>query len=252
MGENLFLTTNILYNEFHIYYKWLRNAEFLQMFKDAILTTKNNNPGNNASIDAAADVVAAHFPEMDKAFAKTTKSQFAEKLEEADALRDDVMVGFRYLILGNSYDAEAPIKEAAKRIFIEIDHYGTVPSLSYEAETAAIDSIVKNMTTIAAHAADITLLGLNKWVTNLKTTNDDFKKVYDSRNKEEAADTVQALGVLRKKAAIDFKALLTKIEANENLNNGVYTNLINQLNAVMKDYALKIDLRKKEKKEKPQ
>ncbi|HKK82155.1 MAG TPA: DUF6261 family protein, partial [Prolixibacteraceae bacterium] len=117
------------------------------------------------NIDAAWAVFVPAYNKEDGTLNVIRKNPLTADISTADDWRDALGTGLMYMVKGATYHYTPAKREAAKRVLVVIENYGDINRKSYDEQTAAINSMVKDLQT--GYAGDIATLGLEKWVTEL-------------------------------------------------------------------------------------
>lgn len=171
------------------------------------------------------------------------KSAKTGKVGDADHRRDSTFSGFKFLVEGNTHHFVAKKREAAERLKIVLDSFGKINRKTYQAETAAIDTFVDVL--LSDYLADLDLLKLTEWVTELKANNEAFKAISDERYTDDAAKTELKMKAVRKDVDIAYRNMTNLIDALVLVNGAeTYTPFIKELNQRIEKYNLIIAQRK--------
>ncbi len=115
------------------------------------------------NIEAAWAVFLPLFDKESEVLDVIRKSVFTDDITEADRKRDGLNSGFRNMVKGALNHFDPAKKAAAERLKVVLDNYGNINRKSYDEETAAIDSLLGDLT--GEFAADVAILGLEDWPT---------------------------------------------------------------------------------------
>lgn len=171
------------------------------------------------------------------------KSDKTAKLSDADRDRDGISTGFRCVVEGYTYHFADKKREAAERLEIVHDSFGNINRKGYAAQTAAIDKMVDVL--LSDYSADLALLKLTEWVTELKANNEAFKAISDERYADDAAKTQLKMKDVRKEVDTAYRNITDLINALVLVNGAEnYTPFINELNQRIEKYNLIIAQRK--------
>ncbi len=140
-----------------------------------------------------------------------SKSLYTEKLEKIDSARDSIVRGLSIVIEGYSYHLREEIIHAVQRLKILIDTYGNIPLKSYEKETAAISKLVKELR--GEYAGDAELIGLNDWIDDLDSYNQQFQRLTKERNVESMQRTDYRMQTVRKELDPIYYTITENINA---------------------------------------
>jgi hypothetical protein len=102
------------------------------------------------------------------------KSEYTKKKEETDRRRNNVYVGILSIVRANLKNFNPVVRDQAQHLFNLLDNYGNLTRSGYDAQTAAIDSILARLGSSDYQMA-VTALGLAAWVQELGALNSLFK-----------------------------------------------------------------------------
>lgn len=212
-----------------------RNAEFLEFISSTIQLV---NRSGVTALNAAKVSLENEYKELEASFKVEQGSKLTATVQELDARRDDAIVGFRTLAKAYTYHYEADRKAAAFALLKTIDKYsGNIARLNYQAETAALKSLIGDFTNDADLMLAIDKLGLNEWMSELNNANLDFNAKYLDRVEDTADRQTVAVSEKRPAAMEAYQNLVKHIEANSVLNpSSALMDLINWLNELITSY----------------
>jgi len=187
-----------------------------------------------------------------KGLAQVRKNEETQKIDLADADRDKSTVAFgRGLKLYAVSDDPAEV-EASRGLSILFDSFKNLATLSYEAETIAIDKLVSELTS-PAYSSKVSLLQMDRYVTRLQNTNNNFKTLFGGRMVTTATTESYDLKVIRAETITKYGEFTTYVLAMAKaLEAPLFIQTLNLLNTARKYYADLLARRvtpKKEKKE---
>ena len=139
------------------------------------------------------------------------KSAITAQMTEADEQRDEAARGLVLLIEANCFHFTPAIKEAASRLKVVTDTYGNIATKTYDAETAAINSLIAEFN--ATNAADVAALNLAQWLGELQNRNNAFASLMAVRYTETAGKTPLRMADARKQAEQANRKIVQRIEA---------------------------------------
>jgi hypothetical protein len=140
------------------------------------------------------------------------RSEFTEKKVKADHRRDGVCVGLTGLVRVNLRHFDPPVQDAAVHVDNLLSGYGHVTEMGYDAETAAIDSIVARLRS-ADYEPAAQLLGLMPWVDHLEAANNEFKEYVDDTAQEEISRPDIAPKEARRQSDAALHRITDRVEA---------------------------------------
>ena len=169
---------------------------------------------------------------FDNAYAQTRKWMQTEDLDELDKGRDGSLRGFDNATNALVASPNTEKAAAAKRVKFVRDKYPLNASDEYMKETTGIDQMVQEMETSCM--ADLTLLGLDEWLADLKAKNEAFLAKMNERTEEQSGmqkgivrDTrlqaeaayrdvvklINAMAICEVPAGLDFNAPIDRLNA---------------------------------------
>lgn len=158
------------------------------------------------------------------------KSDVADDIVAADDLRDNTFRGMCDLVQSAAKHFRLEVRQAAARIQKTMDFYGNVAILPYNEQTSNTNDLIRDLQT--KHAADMVLVGMTEWVTELKVNNDAFEDLKNTRYTEDAVRTKLQMKIVRRDVDAAYKALTERISALMVVNGEAdYTEFVNELNA---------------------
>ncbi|WP_103070345.1 DUF6261 family protein [Aquimarina sediminis] len=195
-----------------------RHGEFLQYVKD-VSQLLSEQDMTALQLTAQYDALQPQVAAIDTAFKQNQASEITTELTALDNQRDDALTGLRSVINGYSYHYEQRIKDAAAALMANIDQHGpNVQRLSYQEETAVIDSITDDWQDLAELSQAVADLNLGKWLTHLQTTNASFATRYLARVERQAANPGENIPKLREAATASYRSLIAHLQAHATLN----------------------------------
>ena len=223
-----------------------RNSEFLQYMKDVV---KLVNAFDVTSLGLAAlrDALTIHTEALATAFEQNTQHSYTKVLETLDAQRDQLFLGIKYVLQGNTYHFDAVKQEAAKRLLFHMQSYGKrVTRANYQAQTAIIDSMLADWNTESNLQEAVTLLKLTEWITRLQEVNREFNEHYIARVSDTAANPMVSFYSLRTDAKTSYRSLLAAIRAYQTLNaNEAYAAIYHKIFELARQYNQVVKMRRK-------
>jgi len=140
-------------------------------------------PGPRADttiVQAYIEGITQRSQVFDKAINRIQKDVNTQQVEESDLARDNAVSSlFKAIRVGLTSDVPAEIT-AAQRLSIVADAYRNITRQNYEAETKMLDTLVAELEG-GTYAASVAALNLQRYVTRIKTANNNFKALFTSR-----------------------------------------------------------------------
>jgi hypothetical protein len=212
------------------------NALHVQCVTEIKDLTAANNPASLGILDQYEDFVVWHGRE-DEAYKFISKSAITAEKELVDQERDAIFTGMRSYVNSLLYHYDTATAAAARRLKITIDGFNQpapLVDLSYDAETAAITSLLKDL---SAQSDDVAKLNMKGWITALETKN----KVFDALADQYVGNIAEkpAYNMLQARRGIE-KSMRTMFDCINALivmkGDAAYSAYVNGLNAVIKHY----------------
>ncbi|MBQ4820020.1 DUF6261 family protein [Aquimarina sp. MMG016] len=221
-----------------------RNGEYLQYMTDfsELLNKQDLDALQLTETKAILDPLVS---KIDAAFKQSQGSGLTQEVIALDERRDRAIVGLRGITDSFKYHFDKSISDAADVLNnIIVSHGDNIQRLSYQEETAVINSIVKDMETEAEATAAVTTLNLDTWLTELKESNADFSTKYLDRVDEAALNPSANIPALRVEATEAYRTLVTHIQAHATLSGAeAYTTILNQVDVLAGQYNQVVDNR---------
>jgi hypothetical protein len=189
----------------------LRNEEWFGIYAELIKLI----PAYGAQTLGIADLLALLEPLHDKTdelLEIVRKSTYTEEMKEAGKERSSLFRGL-YGVVKNSRKLPADAdKAAAERLFVLLSSYRkTALDNSYAGESSAMFNLLQDLQ--RPYAADVTRLGLGKWVDNLEVIERKFSDFRDARDREQAAKPTEHLKRIRPQVDALYKNMIEVLYA---------------------------------------
>ena len=221
-------------------YRGLTNEEHAEYGGAAIGLIQKYNPATLGIANIFAECLQAYQQEM-SVLDIVVKSEFTAKIVEQDAERELVFNALNNTVKAAKGHYDKTLREHAKRIEFVLDHYGNIANKTYNAETAAIDDLIRELQD--TRTADINVLNLSPWIASLRRENNIFRTLMADRVTELAnRPTVRMIG-MRKIFDKCLRAMLDYIEIFVTMSGGspVHEAFINEFNVVSTQYKKLVD-----------
>ncbi len=214
-----------------------RNGEYLQYMTD-ITELLSKQDLETLQLTAQKVTLDSIVHKIDAAFKQSQGSELTQEVVALDERRDRAIVGLRGVIDSYRYHFDSTITDAASILNNIIAAHGdNIQRLSYQEETAIINSIVKDMETEAEAIAAVATLHLGSWLAELKESNITFSAKYLDRVGEAALHPSSDIPKLRVQATEAYRTLVNHILAHATLGNTeAYTILLNQIDILAGQY----------------
>ena len=164
------------------------------------------------------------------------RSEFTEKKAVVDRRRDEVYMGITGTVRVNLNHFNPEMKNAAAHVFNLLSNSSYIPGMNYDAETAAIDTLVTRLRS-DAYAPAVLLLGLTTWVDELDSLNTKFKTYADDTSKEEINRPKVSSKEARVRSDNALWRITNRVESLVSLNGSTtFVAFIEEFNTLVKHY----------------
>ncbi|MDR2414583.1 MAG: DUF6261 family protein [Odoribacteraceae bacterium] len=199
----------------YLFFYRFRHETFVQLVSDTIGILDILGAGA-VGVKTISDLLKTKRDEAEKHLDKVKKSILTTKIVEQDKVRENTCRGLAMAIKSYLHHANAEKREAATRLQIIIDTYGSMERRTYDDESAAIHDLLTELAT-TENAALVTLLGIGEWITQLTADNKRFFDLMHERYKEEA-NRPSSMKAIRAELEETMQALVDRVEAIATLN----------------------------------
>lgn len=223
----------------------LRNAELLQYANSSATLVDANNP-LVLKVQPQLAAFRSRIAEAEALFILPRESSYSPEIQALDTRRDTNFKGIHQVITGYMKHFDPDYRAAASLLGKNIKLYGPqINKLNFQAETSVIDSMMKDWDDNPELAEALNLLHLSEWSTEIKKINTDFDTLYTQRTQEYGGRTKDKLKNKREEVAQAYRVLIENINARNTLDDtGMYTKVINDLNALSDQYTNMLHIRK--------
>ena len=133
-----------------------------------------------------------------------------EQMKALDKQRDDLLTNLFGVVRAQLKSPVQAVREAAKALDKGLGVYAGIQSKAVDAETAEVRGMLKDL---ERFATEVTALGLAPVTAQLKTVNDEFQKVYNTRQEKAVDQKMPALSEVRPQTDAVFGVVCRYIEA---------------------------------------
>ena len=135
---------------------------------------------------------------------------YTEQMKAFDQQRDDLLTNLFGVVRAQLKSPVAAVREAAKALDKGLGVYAGIQSKAVDAETAEVRGMLKDL---ERFATEVTAFGLAPVTAQLKTVNDEFQKVYNTRQEKAVDQKMPALSEVRPQTDAVFGVVCRYIEA---------------------------------------
>ena len=141
---------------------------------------------------------------------QATATVYTEQMKAFDQQRDDLLTNLFGIVRAQLKSPVAAVREAAKALDKGLGVYAGIQSKAVDAETAEVRGMLKDL---ERFATEVTALGLAPVTAQLKTVNDEFQKVYNTRQEKAVDQKMPVLSEVRPQTDAVFGVVCRYIEA---------------------------------------
>ena len=141
---------------------------------------------------------------------QATATVYTEQMKALDQQRDDLLTNLFGVVRAQLKSPVTAVREAAKALDKGLGVYAGIQSKAVDAEPAEVRGMLKDL---ERFATEVTALGLAPVTAQLKTVNDEFQKVYNTRQEKAVDQKMPALSEVRPQTDIVFGVVCRYIEA---------------------------------------
>jgi hypothetical protein len=209
------------------------NGLHMQCMTEIKNLTESSDPDTLDIRNQYDDFVLWYNHEGD-AYKFVRKSEITEEKARLDHERDHTLSGMRGYVNSMLFHYDTKMVEAARRLMVSVERFYSLSHSSYDAETAAITSLIQDLN---AQTADVARINLQGWISSLQTKNEAFNAMADQYLENLAGKP--AYNVRQARAGVE-KSMRTMFDCINALivmkGEAAYTVYVTRLNALIKHY----------------
>ena len=234
------------------YFSKLWNTEYPLFIERIVEIVSKNNP-DHLGLKKAYDRMNALVPELKNIQTYARTSTITDSLTAVDKKRDHLMRGLIKIVAGYKFLELHHYSDSAKTLYLSLSKYGKNFSReNYTSQTEKTKQFLEETNKNPEVSNAITNLNLSHIVTELKSANEEFERLFRSRTEEISSRPNVDVKALRAKiddaanklfAAIEFS--ITEYEDRD------YTPLVSQLTELLNYHKAQIKARGKKKETTP-
>lgn len=208
----------------------VRLMEFVQVMKN-IKGFLEKEDLHNMGLSQVKSDFDLKYTALEEAIKPLLKNENTEKIQELDAKRDALWVGFLAYIRGWLAFPEEDKAQAANKLLLIAENYGkNIQQKPFQEETAIINSVLQDLAK-PENSPLITLIGAEIWVQGLSQANQAFEQLHNDRTEEQGTLLVGKTREARKEMNEVYTKLIKTLNAFAYINGeALYQNLANTLN----------------------
>lgn len=217
----------------------LTNLEFGQLMNRHVsdLTTIAPAMLTDAPFNTYVQQITVKSSTYNKALLQVQKSSETDKIDQSDAIRDKATSAFSASLKLYAVSDDPAEVEASRVLTILFKTFKNLATLNYEAESMGIDKLVSDLES-SKYADKVAFLNIGRYVTRMKTANQNFKTLFGNRLVVEASSETYDVKALRKEMLplynefIDYVLSMAKAH-----NTPLFTTALSLINTARKYYA---------------
>jgi hypothetical protein len=216
----------------NLYLHNLRNDAHFQFFTEFRALVERYGAAT-LKIQPQYQSLVALYNDADTALKKIMKSALTADIHDADKYRDDIWRGMVDANLSALHHYDEAVRKAATKLKIVFDTYGNLAQKPLDEETSGLYNILKDLD--EKYADERTTVGLDGWITELRTANQAFEGLMMNRYDESAARTDLVLKNVRVEIDAVYHAIVERINAAIIIEGATaYTDFVTTLNTIIK------------------
>lgn len=181
------------------------------------------------------NIYKTFFDKENEAVVIVRKSEFGHLLDDADKSRDQIHHGLTDAVKSGINHFDEIKRAAAIRIKILLDQFGNIAAKPNNEKTTAIIKLVEELQ--GPYAADVAILMLADWVTELNARNQSFISFTKERFSKEAEKSQIKMVEARKDVDNAYRNIIEHIEAYITLNGlAVHETFVREINPRVDKY----------------
>jgi hypothetical protein len=156
------------------------------------------------------------------------KSEYTAAIAEADKAIDKAIVGLIEQVTGACHSADSSIAKSANRLLMMLKSHGKITTKSYLDQKGIVETILEELN--GAYLADLTLLNLTSWKTELAGAMLKFMTQFDKREKETLKKPQESFPEVRRGIEKVWHEMVDIVDSLAKLN--LSTDFVDFINAV--------------------
>jgi hypothetical protein len=215
----------------------LPNALHLQFFV-ALISLIRKSDFVLSKISNLYDRLCLCVEKEDLCYKIIRKSNLSDLKAESDHARDDMVAGIKNALRFSLRHFDINVRDAAHRLKIVFDTYNKpirLIDLPYDAETLSINNMLQEFE--GKYASDIEIVGLTKWINELRIRNNAFDQLAMNYNEQQAEKPDFDYKEVRQETDAVYKDILLVINGLIVMEGETeYLSFANELNNLVKHY----------------
>ncbi|MFT3751403.1 MAG: DUF6261 family protein [Paludibacter sp.] len=158
------------------------------------------------------------------------------KMEEQDAEREDLVLGFTHLLENGLRHFDSTKRTAAETLKHVVDKYGNFRRKTNADETVSMRGMCSELLGAEYQPHLATLADGVEWITRIQTVNEEYSALYELRNAETNGTHVITYVEARQVMDPCYNAIVKRVSSLADINGEAnYLSFINQLNGFISD-----------------
>ena len=214
----------------------LRNGTHAE-FHENIKITIEKTGAATLGLESLFPLYCAAFSNELESLNFIRKSELTEQISEQDRVRDGIFRGLSDTVKGYRNHFDAQYRVAANKLWNVLLHYGNIARKPLDAQTAAVDDILREFQRPDLAEA-IAVLQLQGWTDQLAEENTKFRTLMTDRYSEPAGKTTYRMQTARTETDRYYRGMIMLLEAKilSGYDDPEFNRFIVELNAVIRRY----------------
>jgi len=165
------------------------------------------------------------------------KSELTVQISEQDRVRDGIFRGFSDTVKGFRNHFDPDMREPANRLWNVLLHYGNISKKSLDAQTAAINDMLREFQRDELKTA-IEILQLQQWCDKIDEENQKFHQLMMQRYSESVGKTTYRMKTARVETDKYYRAITNELDIQEltGRKTAEFNETLIELNAIVKRF----------------
>lgn len=214
---------------------YLLPAELLAIAND-YTAIFNESKINDPFVTRVLNFLSEGQTSMQQALTAVRQNTLITELSEADAVRDDLYIGFRDWIDANRRRHRPVIQEASDLVWPVIEQAGIkLYRLGYSEQSGRLDALFHTLDEGKYQAAMSRLQAINLY-NELKEAQSNFTSLYQERIDADLLNDYPTLSEAKSKLAFRINALMITLEVLDDTSGEEHNELVSKINSVTSTY----------------
>ncbi|MEP1096066.1 MAG: DUF6261 family protein [Cyclobacteriaceae bacterium] len=203
-------------------------TETISKYLKAIVDVSLENP----FIALLINLLETDNERLNQAITAVRINRLIEDVSEADALRDDLFVGFRDMLYAFKRRKDESISTAFDAVWPILEKAGTrLHALGYTEQSGKMEALFQELDKQENQDA-LATLGLSDLYAELKTSQEDFAAIYNNRLDEDAKKSYPTMKDAKRKAVPHVNILIDALSILDETDPEAHQELVTKMNVI--------------------